>query len=279
MSSPSQSSIQKVKAFWNANPLWTGESKYGPGSKEFFEEHKKTVIEDCYAGEMDGRVFPKVLDKELVLDLGCGPGFGTVEISRNGNKNIVAADLSEKSISLAQKRCGIYGVDAKLCVQNAEELGFRNETFLHVNCQGVIHHTSDTEACLKEISRVLKKSGTACVSVYYLNIFLRFWPLIRGLGKIFARFGFSLRGRGRERIYEEQNIFEIVRLFDGSDNPIGKCYTKKEFQSMLSPYFHVEQFYFHFFPARSLPFKLPKLLHKFLDIHAGFLIYANLKKR
>lgn len=228
---------------------------------------------------MDERVFPKVLDKEFVLDLGCGPGFGTVEIFNKGNKNIVAADLTENGISLAQKRCATYGIHAKLCVQNAEELGFRNETFSHVNCQGVIHPTPSTEACIKEISRVLKKDGTACISVYYFNIFLRFWPLIKGLGNIFARFGAGLKGRGREKIYKEQNISEIVRLYDGNDNPIGKCYTKKEFQSMLSPYFNVEQFYYHFFPARSLPFKLPKLLHKFLDKHAGFLIYANLKKR
>jgi 2-polyprenyl-3-methyl-5-hydroxy-6-metoxy-1,4-benzoquinol methylase len=104
----SQNSIKKVKAFWNANPLWTGESKYEPGSKEFFEEYKKIVLEDCYAGEMDDRVFPKVLGKELVLDLGCGPGFGTVEITCKGNKNIVAADLIENSISLASKRCTTY---------------------------------------------------------------------------------------------------------------------------------------------------------------------------
>jgi hypothetical protein len=47
----------------------------------------------------------------------------------------------------------------------------------------------------------------------------------------------------------EQNIDEIVRLYDGSDNPIGKADSKKEFISMLSPYFNVEETYLHFFPS------------------------------
>ena len=34
-----------------------------------------------------------------------------------------------------------------------------------------------------------------------------------------------------------KSIDEIIRLYDGVDNPIGKAYTKEEFCRMLSPYF------------------------------------------
>ena len=37
-------------------------------------------------------------------------------------------------------------------------------------------------------------------------------------------------------------------------------------------------YFFHFFPARSLPFKIPKFLHFLLDRYLGFMIYFNLKK-
>jgi len=32
--------INEVRQFWETNPLWTGESQYKPGTKDFFEEHR-----------------------------------------------------------------------------------------------------------------------------------------------------------------------------------------------------------------------------------------------
>ena len=40
--------IHKVKDFWEENPLFTGESSYKSGSKEFFEEHYNIYINDCF---------------------------------------------------------------------------------------------------------------------------------------------------------------------------------------------------------------------------------------
>ncbi len=143
----------------------------------------------------------------------------------------------------------------------------------------MIHHTPHTDATIKEIARILKEDGTASISVYYRNIFLKFWNVLRPLGWIFSLFGARLTGRGRESIFKQSNVDEIVRLYDGAENPIGKSYTREKFVAMLSPYFDVEETYLHFFPARSLPFKIPKFLHRFLDKNFGFMIYATLRKR
>ena len=89
--------------------------------------------------------------------------------------------------------------------------------------------------------------------------------------------GAGLKGRGRESIYSQRNPDEIVRLYDGVNNPIGKSYTKSQFISMARDYFEVEETYLHFFPARSLPFKVPKKIHVFLDKHVGFMLYASLR--
>ena len=88
-----------------------------------------------------------------------------------------------------------------------------------------------------------------------------------------------MSGRGRENIYNLNDVNEIVRYYDGKDNPIGKCYTCKEFIQMVEPCFNVKETFFHFFPVRTLPFKIPKSIHRVLDRCMGFLIYANLEKK
>lgn len=195
-----------------------------------------------------------------------------------GLQNLTAADLTEQALTITAKRLEIYGIKAELTQQNAEEMLLGTGEFDHVNCQGVIHHTPNTEATIREIARVLKPDGTASISVYYRNPLLRLWPLMRWIGRPLFKLGGGLKGRGREKIFLESNVDEIVRLYDGSDNPIGKSYTRNQFVSMLSPYFEVQETYLHFFPARALPFKIPHALHRCLDRHLGFMIYATVRK-
>ena len=73
--------IEDVRNFWNSNPLFTGESHHAVGSHEYFEEHRRTVIQDCLAGQFDDRLLPPSDCRDKVLDLGCGPGFWSVDSS------------------------------------------------------------------------------------------------------------------------------------------------------------------------------------------------------
>ena len=271
-----------VRKFWNNNPLWTGESNFTPGSKEFFEEHREVYISDCFGGCFDLRFLPPPRangQNMRILDLGCGVGFWTIEFGIRGLNNIVAADLTPNALEITGKRLEAYKVKADLYEENAEALSFPDCTFDHVNCQGVIHHTPDTSKALAEIARVLKHGGTASVSVYYRNAVLKIWPFVRWIGFPLAWFGGGLKGRGREKIFMKSNVDEIVRLYDGSDNPIGKSFSKKQFKTMLEEHFIVDEMFFHFFPARSLPFPIPRILHRFLDRHLPFMMYSNVRKR
>ncbi len=76
----SKKTIEDVKDFWESNPLFSGESDFTPGSKEYFLQHRQVYLEDCFAGQMDNRVFPDGSNQLRVLDLGCGPGFWTIEL-------------------------------------------------------------------------------------------------------------------------------------------------------------------------------------------------------
>lgn len=273
--------IEDVKSFWDSTPLFSGESEHEVGSKEFFEEHVKVYYDDVFAGRFDDHLFiPKNFKDATVLDLGCGVGFWTIEIQKLRDcKKFYSGDLTEKALSVTKKRLETYGMRSELSIQNAEKMTYEDKFFDHVNCQGVIHHTPDTEATVREIARVLKKGGTASISVYYKNFFLRNWSKFRMVGKSLSKLGGGLKGRGRESIFSVEDEQEIVRYYDGSDNPIGKAYTEKEFVDMLSPYFEVEKTHLYFFPARSLPVKLPKSIHRFLSKRMGFMIHANLVRK
>jgi SAM-dependent methyltransferase len=272
-------SVDDVRKFWQNNPLWTGESAFTTGSAEFFAEHRDVYIADCFAGIMDERIFPLGKSRQRVLDLGCGPGFWTVEIGRRGCDELWACDLTDKAIELARRRCEIYGCQASFRVGNAESLAFDDGYFSHVNCLGVIHHTPDTEATVGEIARVLRVGGTASVSVYYRNILLRWWPALNFTGRWLRKLGIGLKGRGREGMVDNHDVDEIVRLYDGAENPIGKSYSRHQFLALLEPHFHVREIYFHFFPARALGMRIPAVLHRLLDRHLPFMIYASLEKK
>lgn len=274
--------IDDVRRFWSGNPLWVGESNFDPGSKEFFEEHRAVYIEDCFAGSFDPRFLPPAsVSKEnlRLLDLGCGIGFWTNEFASLGYTNITAADLTEEALSLTKLRLSQNGFDATFAHENAENLSFANGSFDHVNCQGVIHHTPNTQSTISEIARLLKPGGTASISVYYRNPILRLWPLFSVIGLVLNKLGGGLVGRGREEIFLEKNVDEIVRLYDGADNPIGKSYTKDQFREMLEEHFFVDEIYLHFFPSRALPFRIPGFIRRLLDRNLGFMIYGSLRKR
>tara|TARA_B110000495_G_C23001382_1_gene591028 strand:- start:689 stop:1531 length:843 start_codon:yes stop_codon:yes gene_type:complete len=275
-------SVESVKNFWEENPLWTGEADFKEGTFDFFEEHRSVYYKDCIAGPFDLRFLPpprKNGQNLKILDLGCGIGFWTTEFGMRGYSNLHAADLTQKALEITAKRLRLYGLKAELSEQNAEGTTFDESSFDHINCQGVIHHTPDTDATVVEIARILKPGGTASISVYYRNIFLRSWKFLRPLGWLISLLGAKLKGRGRENIFKQGNVDEIVRLYDGLENPIGKSYSRKSFTKMLSPCFDIEETYLHFFPARSLPFKIPQFIHKFLDKRLGFMIYATLRKK
>ncbi|MCB0331716.1 MAG: class I SAM-dependent methyltransferase [Bdellovibrionales bacterium] len=269
--------LNDVKSFWEENPLFEGESRHSTGSREFFEEHSAVYVQDCFAGVLDERIFPAKIQGAVVLDLGCGPGFWAVELAKRGAV-VTAADLTERALELTGMRSQIFNAPISIQLENAEQLSFERETFSHVNCQGVIHHTPNTEACVSEIARILKPGGTASISVYYRNLLLRNWAIIRPLGLFISLLGGKMKGRGREGIFKLSKIDDLVRVFDGAENPIGKAYTYKTFRNLLEPYFEVQEVFLHFFPARSLPFSLSPRLHRWLDAKVGFMIFANVQK-
>ena len=271
--------IDEVRSFWERNPLFSGESQHEIGSDAYYQEHRRVVIQDGFAGRLDPRLLPPEHNRDNVLDIGCGPGMWLVELQLQcGIDKMSGVDLTSTAIKLSEKRLRLYGLQADLFVQNVETLAFADNSFSHVNCLGVIHHTPNTEKAISEVSRVVRPGGSATISVYYKNIFIRNFGLFSVLYFLLHKAGVKLRGRGRED-FHGTDVDEFIRAYDGSDNPIGKGYTRQEYEALLSPYFRIDEIYYHFFPAKSLPIRIPNFLHRWLNRRVPFMICANITKR
>jgi len=98
---------------------------------------------------------------KYVLDLGCGTGESSVYFTRQGAR-CVAGDYSPGMVEAAKRLAERYGVDIEARIVNAMELDFADNTFDIVYASNILHHV-DAEKSLREIYRVLKPGGNACM--------------------------------------------------------------------------------------------------------------------
>jgi hypothetical protein len=65
---------------------------------------------------------------------------------------------------------------------------------------------------------------------------------------------------------------DLVRYYDGAENPIGKAYTRAEVESMLTGLFAIKSHRRLGFPRRVLPFEMPDWLYRFISKRFGLII-------
>ena len=271
-----KTTIAEIEKFWDDNPLFTGEAQLDNSNpQKFFDAHDAAYFNDVFAGVQikDIFYFPKANDN--TLDLGCGTGFWSNFFVKNFSvKNLTSADLSSEALRI----CKVRVPSANIKKENAENLSFEDEKFSHINCQGVIHHTPNTQLCIKEIYRVLNLNGTASISVYYINNLLKIVGILLPIFKFMAKILFKNTGRGRD-FSKVKTLDDLVRYYDGSENPLGKAYSKKQFHKMLNNTgFTKIEYKFFFFPFRFFKIKFPKFIQRILVKLFPFMIVANVKK-
>lgn len=103
------------------------------------------------------------------LELGCGPGLGTLSLYRrlqdeqNLSATITACDLSQSMIDCARKR---LPESISLQVANNLDLPFENASFDRVMAGMNLNLVPEPETMLKEMFRVLKPGGRMGISVW-----------------------------------------------------------------------------------------------------------------
>jgi demethylmenaquinone methyltransferase/2-methoxy-6-polyprenyl-1,4-benzoquinol methylase len=130
----------------------------------------------------------------LVLDLACGTCDMALEVLRQKRAaRVVGADLSRTMLDLARKK--LAAAQVTLVNAPAEALPFRDATFDAVTIAFGIRNVPDFKAGLREMLRILKTGGRACIlefstppsklwwkayNYYFFNVLPRIGGLITG---------------------------------------------------------------------------------------------------
>jgi len=111
-----------------------------------------------------------------VLDLGCGPGYGTWLMAANGAERVVGVDRAAAKARQAERLCaGLRG--CAVLVADAQRLPFAARSFGMVTCFEVIEHVPEPERLLAELRRVLTADGVLLLTTP--NRSVRLLPLQR----------------------------------------------------------------------------------------------------
>src|ERR1041385_2244280 len=247
---------ERVREFWQEHPCGTNFTDVATGSAEFFEriEHHRYEKEWHIPGAAN---FSGTRGLK-VLEIGCGIGTDGAQFARAG-ADYTGIDLTEASIELARKRFELSGLQGEFRVADAEQLEFADGTFDLVYSHGVLHHTPDIEAAVREIHRVLKPAGRAIVMLYHrgsYNYRVGIRVLRRaGAGLLKSETGIrivhSLTGEPVDSLREHaaslrnaNGNFSAAELLnqstDGAGNPLALVYSRRDARDLFKQFREVE---------------------------------------
>ena len=110
-------------------------------------------------------MFEKYISKDSkILDLGCGAGRTTINLYKNGYKNIIGLDISDKFINYAKSYCKKNKLDIEFIHGDATRLEFAKDNsydaaIFSYNGMQCIPGKKNRDNVIKEVYRVLKPGG------------------------------------------------------------------------------------------------------------------------
>lgn len=126
---------------------------------ESYSGNRKYIIEDSDA--IFAKEISELTGEGVFLDLACGDGCFSVPCAANGTK-IIAGDISNSMLRILQEKAEHNSINldnVTLCRINALEIPLADESVDTVVANSVLHLISNPEKVVREIYRVLKKSG------------------------------------------------------------------------------------------------------------------------
>ena len=137
--------------------------------KDFYDldiniERYGKAIDEVGLWNSEKIIFEKYINKEAnILDIGCGAGRTTINLYKNGYKNIIGLDLSTNLIEYAKSYAQENKLDINFVNGDATKLEYDNNTFDAVifsfNGMQCIPGKKNRDNVLKEVYRVLKPNG------------------------------------------------------------------------------------------------------------------------
>lgn len=143
--------------FWNSNPC----GGQWPSYREFLAWYQRT---EPYVYQILDRYDWQ--DRE-VLEIGCGQGTVLNYLPPKGAR-VHGIDMSAGSLCQALAGAEELGHADRITLNlaDAERLPFADGSYSRIVSIGVLHHTPDTAASIRELHRVLAPGGEAIVMLY-----------------------------------------------------------------------------------------------------------------
>lgn len=213
-------SNQKVRAFWEANPVAAEGIAAVPGTSEFFRDFDAVrEADDCEPWAFSNEIHGYSTSKDLrVLDVGCGNGYVLGQYAKCGAK-VSGVDLTQTALDLSQKRFALAGLQGDFRLTDGNKLPFEDATFDIACSMGVLHHIADPRPMIAEMHRVLKPGGHLILMLYH-------W----GSWKYHVVFRVKRILDPRYRGLSQQ---QALNMNDGAECPLALVYTRAEVKALL----------------------------------------------
>ncbi len=221
----------QVQRQWDNDPAG---SHYVKGAKphtlEWFKEVEAYRYSTYAPWMRQVMEFDRQQGKRL-LEIGAGIGTDLAQFASAG-AIVTDLDLSAGHLALAKENFARRGLNGEFVHHDAERLPFDDRSFDVVYSNGVIHHTPNTHAVVREIHRVLKPGGQAIVMVYAESS-IHYWRnLVWAIGI-------------KEGQLLQWSIGEIMsRAVERSDNasarPLVKVYTRRRLEQLFSGFERID---------------------------------------
>ncbi len=230
MSTP-HSDKERAREQWTHDPagaVYGREHEFG--TREFFDAVEQHRYRE-YAPWMPRVMGFDQFAGQRLLEVGCGMGTDLLQFARGGAK-VTGVDLTPRSIEISRHHLKLYGQNGEFAISDAENLPFADESFDVVYSNGVLHHTPDTAAAVREVHRVLKPGGLARVMLYHRNSWNYWFEIVLHRGLLRGQF---LRGRSAEDI-----MARFVEVSEGAGRPLVKVYSQRQARKLFSMFREVK---------------------------------------
>ena len=235
---------QRAREQWSADPagaIYGREHEFG--TRDFFDEVERHRYQE-YAPWMPEIMGFNDFPGAQLLEVGCGMGTDLLQFARGGAK-VTGVDLTPRSIETSRHHLSLYGHSGEFAIADCERLPFRDESFDVVYSNGVLHHTPDTAAAVREIHRSLRPGGLARVMLYHRGSWAYWSQVVLRYGILQGEF---LRGNSAADI-----MSKYVEFNEGGGRPLVKAYSRREARDLFSTFREIkidveqllrEEFYF-----------------------------------
>lgn len=253
---------ERNRIWWETLPM-TYEDWDAPERKVEIEGNFEKYLEEFRICSPFITNFPygKLAGKS-VLEIGCGSGGASYLLAKGGAK-VQAVDLTAAAVKNATSVTKFYGLEVNVQQMDAEKLEFPDSTFDFVFSWGVLHHSQDTQAAFRQVSRVLKPGGQGMIMVYNRHS-LRYWQI--------AFQALLLRGK----IFHGETAKSVQRFY--TDGYYHRHFSPRELTECLAREgLHVDKTTVTYMKEQML-YKWPKAVDDYFKDKIGWLLVAEFTK-